>query len=71
MKVRAGGGLGQGRGSWDAEEGQRSEPWGRESARLEVMMEGGKLIAGDPEIPDLADRENDSAEMETAENNGQ
>ena len=73
--MRAGGGLDQGRGSWDAEEGHRSELfWGKSTGLWEclaVMIEGGAMMAGDLELPDLADRVNDSADIETAEDNGQ
>lgn len=35
------------------------------------MIEGGTVMAGDLELRDLADRVNDSADVETAGDNGQ
>lgn len=66
-KARASGGLDQGRGSWVGEDGQRIGLFGGKSAGLleclEVMVKGGAAIAGDPEVPGLGDRVNDSAEI--------
>lgn len=60
LRASARAGLHQGRGSWDGEEGRRSELSGEKSVRLweclEVMVEGGAVVAGDEKVPGLGDK---------------